>query len=105
MHEDKQRAPQTAGRSAKHADQRSAISSRFEQFEKRQRELWQFTFAVLFALAVFFAWTSWAAIRSFAHRFEALQHVILVVVITLFVAYMWRKTSKSSELSGRMHCP
>src|SRR5229473_5786990 len=102
MHEDKQRAPQTAGRSAKHADQRSAISSRFEQFEKRQRELWQFTFAVLFALAVFFAWTSWASIRSFANRYEALPHVLLVVLIALFGAYIWRKTQEISELRGLM---
>src|SRR6266478_742481 len=102
MHEDKQRAPQTAGRSAKHADQRSAISSRFEQFEKRQRELWQFTFAVLFALAVFFAWTSWASIRSFANRYEALPPVLLVVVIALFGTYMWKKTQEISELRGLM---
>src|SRR6266436_5988207 len=103
MHEDKQRDAQAAGRSTPPVDKHAAISSRFEQFEKRQRELWRFTFAVLFALAVFFAWTSWAAIRSFAHRFEALPHVLLVVVIALFGAYMWRKTSEISELRGLMH--
>jgi two-component system NtrC family sensor kinase len=79
---------------------RAAISSRFEQFEKRQKELWRFTFAVLFALAVFFAWTSWAAIRNFAHRYEALPHILLVLVIALFGAYMWNKTRELSELRG-----
>src|SRR5260370_22745942 len=103
MYDDKQRAPETAGRSAQHANKQALISSRFEHFEKRQKELWKFTFAVLFALAVFFAWTSWASIRSFAHRFEALPHVLLVVVIALFGAYMWKKTSEISELRGRMH--
>src|SRR5467141_1932883 len=103
MIEENQRGSRPARRSSPGAGSRSSISSRFEQFEKRQRELWQFTFAVLFALAVFFAWTSWAAIRSFAHRFEALPHVLLVVVIALFGAYMWRKTSEISELRGLMH--
>src|SRR5258708_20591618 len=93
----------TAGNPSPGAGARSVITSRFEQFEKRQRELWRFTFAVLFALAVFFAWTSWASIRSFAHRFEALPHVLLVVVIALFGAYMWKKTSEISELRGLMH--
>src|SRR5467141_785135 len=103
MVEENQRGSRPARGSSPGAGSRSSITSRFEQFEKRQRELWQFTFAVLFALAVFFAWTSWAAIRSFAHRFEALPHVLLVVVIALFGAYMWRKTSEISELRGLMH--
>src|SRR5437879_1848740 len=103
MQADKQRNASPAPGSAPGTDHRSSVSSRFEQFEKRQRELWRFTFAVLFALAVFFAWTSWASIRSFAHRFEALPHVLLVIVIALFGAYMWKKTTEISELRGLMH--
>src|SRR6266436_1631906 len=103
MFEENQRGSRPAGGSSPGATSRPSVSSRFEQFEKRQKELWQFTFAVLFALAVFFAWTSWASIRSFAHRFEALPHVLLVVVIALFGAYMWRKTQEISELRGLMH--
>jgi PAS domain S-box-containing protein len=102
MPEESQRAPQTAGRPAQPADKHTAISSRFEQFEKRQKELWRFTFAVLFALAVFFAWTSWAAIRSFAGRYEVLAPVLLVVLIALFGAYMSKKTHEISELRGLM---
>src|SRR6476660_291354 len=103
MAEENQRPSRRARSSSPGAEGRPSVASRFEQFEKRQRELWQFTFAVLFALAVFFAWTSWAAIRSFAHRFEALPHVLLVVVVALFGAYMWKKTSEVSELRGLMH--
>ncbi len=102
MYDDKQRAPETAGRSPQHANKQALISSRFEHFEKRQKELWRFTFAVLFALAVFFAWTSWASIRSFASRYEAFAHILVVVVIALFVAYVWKKTQELSELRGLM---
>jgi len=103
MAEEHQRPSRPSRGSSPGAESRPSVISRFEQFEKRQRELWRFTFAVLFALAVFFAWTSWAAIRSFAHRFEALPHVLLVVVIALFGTYMWKKTSEVSELRGLMH--
>src|SRR5713101_5248192 len=102
MPNDNQDARGTAGNTSPGAGARSVITSRFEQFEKRQRELWRFTFAVLFALAVFFAWTSWASIRSFANRYEALPHVLLVVLIALFGAYIWRKTQEISELRGLM---
>src|ERR1700687_3999002 len=102
MPEDNQRAPHTAGRSAQQADQRAAVSSRFEQFEKRQSELWRLTFVVLFVLAVFFAWTSWGSIRSFAHRYEVAPPLLFVVLIGLFGWYMWNKTHEISELRGLM---
>src|ERR1700686_1847044 len=102
MLEDNQRDPQIPGRSTLHADQRAAISSRFEQFEKRQSELWRLTFVVLFVLAVFFAWTSWGSIRAFAHRYEAAPPVLFVVLIGLFGWYMWNKTHEISELRGLM---
>jgi PAS domain S-box-containing protein len=88
------------------ADGRSTISSRFEEFERRQRELWRLTFLVLFVLALFFAWLSWDSIRIFAHRYEALEalakSVGLVVLVLLFGAYMWKKTHEISELRGLM---
>ena len=43
--------------------------------------------------------TSWATIRSLAHRYEALP-IGLVVLIALFGAYMWKKTQEISELRG-----
>jgi PAS domain S-box-containing protein len=102
MLEDNQRAPRTPPRSTQGTDSHSAISSRFEKFEKRQSELWRLTFVVLFVLALFFAWTSWDSVRSFAHRYEALP-IGLVVLIALFGAYMWKKTQEISELRGLMH--
>jgi PAS domain S-box-containing protein len=102
MLEKDQNAPRQTGGSSPQADRRSAISSRFDQFERRQKELWRFTFLVLFVLAVFFAWTSWASIRSFASRYEALAPILFVLVIGLFGAYMWKKSQEVSELRGLM---
>src|SRR5947208_2033519 len=102
MLEDNQRVPPNPGRSAQQADQRAAITSRFEQFEKRQSELWRLTFVVLFVLAVFFAWTSWGSIRSFAHRYEVALPVLFVVLIGLFGWSVWNKTHEISELRGLM---
>jgi PAS domain S-box-containing protein len=80
-------------------NRRSAITSSFERFEKRQNELWRLTFLVLFLLVLAYAWTSWGSIRSLAHRFEALP-IGLVVLVGLFTAYMWKKTREISELRG-----
>jgi len=76
---------------------RSAISSSFERFEKRQNELWRLTFLILFLLVLAYAWTSWGSIRNLTHHFEALP-IGLVVLVALFSAYMWKKTREISEL-------
>src|SRR2546426_287822 len=78
---------------------RSAISSSFERFERRQNELWRLTFLILFLLGLAYAWTSWGSMRSQAVRFEALP-IGLVVLVALFGAYMWKKTREISELRG-----
>src|SRR5919108_4315457 len=78
---------------------RSAISSSFERFEKRQNELWRLTFLILFLLVLAYAWTSWGSIRNLTHHFEALP-IGLVVLVALFSAYMWKKTREISELRG-----
>ena len=101
MSDENQNAPRTTGASSPGADRRSAITSRFEQFEKRQSELWRLTFLVLFLLVLAYAWTSWGSIRSLAHRYEALP-IGLVVLVVLFGAYMWKKTQEISELRGLM---
>src|SRR5882762_9058171 len=101
MHEDNQRAQQTGGRSTPQTDQHAVISARFEQFEKRQRELWLMAILVIFLLGVAYAWTSWDSIRSLAHNYEALP-IGFVVLIVLFGVYMWNKTQEISELRGLM---
>jgi PAS domain S-box-containing protein len=78
---------------------RSTISSRLEQFEKRQSELWRLTFVLLLILSIVFAFTSWGTIRSLAHRFEALP-IGLVVLVALFGFYAWKRTQEISELRG-----
>ena len=78
---------------------RSTIASRFEQFEKRQSELWRLTFILLLILSVVFALTSWDTIRSLAQRFEALP-IGLVVLVALFGLYAWKRTQEISQLRG-----
>src|SRR5258705_9337307 len=101
MQEENQRAPQAGGRPTQPADKHAVISARFEQFEKRQRELWLMAILVIFLLGVAYAWTSWDAIRSLAHHYEALP-IGFVVLIVLFGVYIWKKTQEISELRGLM---
>ena len=101
MHEDHQRAKQSANPSTPHTDKHAVISDRFEQFEKRQRELWLMAILVIFLLGVAYAWTSWDSILSLAHHYEALP-IGFVVLIALFGVYMWNKTQEISELRGLM---
>jgi len=101
MQEENQRTPQAGGRPPQPADKHAAISARFEQFEKRQRELWLMAILVIVLLGVAYAWTSWDAIRSLAHHYEALP-IGFVVLIALFGVYIWKKTQEISELRGLM---
>src|SRR5437899_11210866 len=102
MHEDKQRDARPASGSAPGTDHRSSVSAQFEQFEKRQRELWRCTMLVLFLLAVAYAWTSKDAVHSFGHGLASLP-IWLVILVVLFAAYMWNKTREISALRGLMH--
>src|SRR5712664_366429 len=101
MPEENQHAPQAGARSGRPADKHAAISSRFEEFEKRQSELWRMAILVIVLLGLAYAWTSWGSVRSLAHRFEALP-IGLVVLILLFAAYVWKRTKEISELRGLM---
>src|SRR2546422_11065158 len=101
MLDEKQGARGTTGSSSPGANKRSVICSRFEQFEKRQSELWRMAILVIVLLGLAYAWTSWGSVRSLAHRFEALP-IGLVVLILLFAAYVWKRTQEISELRGLM---
>ncbi|HTQ60428.1 MAG TPA: PAS domain S-box protein [Candidatus Solibacter sp.] len=92
-------SPSSPKDSPSSAVSRSTISSRLEQFEKRQSELWRLTFVLLLILSIVFAFTSWGTIRSLAHRFEALP-IGLVVLVALFGFYAWKRTQEISELRG-----
>ena len=99
MPEDPQNDQRLLGSSTQESSPRSAVTTRLEQFEKRQNELWRLTFFLLLILAVVFAWISWDTIRALAHRFEALP-IGLVVLIGLFGLYAWKRTKEISELRG-----
>jgi PAS domain S-box-containing protein len=99
MSENKKIAPDTAKDSLSGNQQRSAISDRLAQFERRQSELWRLTFLLLFIISVVFAAVSWTSIRSFALHFEALP-IGLVVLVTLFGWHTWKRTREISELRG-----
>src|SRR6266403_2184979 len=104
MAEGNQRPPRPSRGSSPGAEARSSVTSRFEQFEKRQRQLWWLTFLVLFLLGVASVVAAWDSIRSFWHHSEALALSIgLVVLLVLFAVLMWKKTSEISELRGLMH--
>jgi PAS domain S-box-containing protein len=80
-------------------DTHNKVSLRLEQFEKRQKELWNLTFLVLIVLAVVFAAVSWDTIRSLSKQYQALP-IGLVVLVALFTAYIWKKSQEISELRG-----
>ena len=99
MAENKQRAQSAASGSPPQGLSRSTISSRLEQFEKRQSELWRLTFFLLLAVSIVFAVVSWSTIRTLAYRFEALP-IGLVLLVLLFGLYAWKRTQEISELRG-----
>jgi len=78
---------------------RPTISSRLDQFERRQGELWRVTFLLLLLLAVAFAVVSWEHIRALATHYQALPF-LLVVLVASFGFYTWTRTQKISELRG-----
>jgi PAS domain S-box-containing protein len=78
---------------------RPTISSRLDQFEKRQRDLWRLTFLLLLLISIGFAVVSWGTIRTLTQRLEPLLPG-LVVIVVLFIAYAWKRTQEISELRG-----
>jgi PAS domain S-box-containing protein len=78
---------------------RPTVSSRLNQFEKRQRDLWRVTFLLLFLISIGFAVVSWGTIRSLTQRLEPLLPG-LVIIVVLFIAYAWKRTQEISELRG-----
>jgi len=99
MPENKKPASSSGNGSSSNRQHRPAVSERLEQFEKRQKEIWRLTFFLLFVLSIVFAVISWDTIRSLAHRYEALP-VGLVILVTLFGLYAWKRTQEISELRG-----
>ena len=72
-------------------------SARLEQFERRQNELWQQAFLLLFILTIFFAWISWDSTRILANQYKVLP-IGLVVLVALFGLHTWRKSREIHRL-------
>src|SRR5579872_7043535 len=81
------------------ASEGPSISSRLEQFEKRQGQLWRLTAFLLLIMSVGFAIVSWSTIKSLALRYEPLLPLLFFVVL-LFLAYAWKRNQEISELRG-----
>src|SRR5262244_62414 len=78
---------------------RGNITSRFERFEKRQTELSRLTSLLLIIITSVFAWLAWPTIQNLMKNARALP-IGLVVLVALFVAYTWKRSSEMSELRG-----
>jgi len=70
-----------------------------DRLTRRERGVWRAALVLLGALALAFAVTSWDSIRAMQHHLEALP-VGLVLLVSLFVAYAWSKTTEIAELRG-----
>jgi PAS domain S-box-containing protein len=77
----------------------STITSRLNNYEKRQQELWRLTFLILLIVTFAFAWFSWDSLRTLSFRLEALPFGLVLLVI-LLGAYVWKKSQEIAELRG-----
>jgi PAS domain S-box-containing protein len=88
-------------RSAPSRDASLTAEARLQEFEKRQAELWRLTFFLLLIVTVVFAWMAWGTVLREKSHSEALAYAIgLIVLVVLFGAYIWKKTTEISELKG-----
>ena len=70
-----------------------------DRLTRRERGVWRAALVLLTTLALAFAITSWDSISAMPHHLEALP-VGLVLLVALFVAYAWSKTTEIAELRG-----
>jgi two-component system NtrC family sensor kinase len=77
----------------------TALNLDRDRLTRRERGVWRMALLLLAVLAIALAATSWDQIRAMPRNMEALP-VGLVVLVTLFVTYAWRKTNEISELRG-----
>ena len=80
---------------------RTSVSSRFEQFEKRQTQLARLTSFLLIVITSFFAWLAWPTIRTLTANLNPKALTIgLVTLVILFAAYTWQRGREVAELRG-----
>src|SRR5271165_1984795 len=82
-------------------DASQTAEARLQKFEKRQAELWRLTFFLLLIVTIVFSWMAWGTLLHEKPHSEALAYTVgLVVLVALFGAYIWKKTTEISELKG-----
>src|ERR1700676_5614169 len=97
-----QRDASTAAPASPSGENRGTVTSRFEQFEKRQTQLSRATSFLLIVITVVFLWLAWPTIRTLTENSRTLS-VGLVTLVVLFVAYTWKRSSEMAELRGLVH--
>ncbi len=78
---------------------RPTLSSRLDQYEKNQTELWRLTFLLLVIISIGFAIVSWSTFKSLALRYEPLLP-LLFFVVAIFIIYAWKRNREIAELRG-----
>jgi PAS domain S-box-containing protein len=96
---DRENQNNKAAAGSSQVSEKTSVSARLEQFERRQNELWRLTLVLLLVLATVFAVVSWGTLRTLTHRFEALP-IGLVILVVLFGVHVWKRTQEISELRG-----
>ena len=75
----------------------AAVPAHFELLARRERHLWRLAMVVLAALTIALAVVSRGWLRDLPYNLEALP-IGLVVLVALFGAYTWMKSTEISEL-------
>src|SRR5260221_4475437 len=75
-----------------------SLSSRLEQFEKRQADLWRLIYLILVVVVSAFLWTSWPTLRGFVYRLYGAAFCVVAQGILLgrFVLVRLRGDSELS---------
>jgi len=75
------------------------VSITRDHLGRAERGVWRSALALLAILSLAFAATNWSSIRAMPRSLEALP-IGLVVLVFLFAAYAWSKTTEIAELRG-----
>jgi PAS domain S-box-containing protein len=101
MPDQQQDASGSSAGSPSSGENRGSVSSRFEQFEKRQTELARLTSFLLIVITSFFAWLAWPTIRTLTQDLNPKALTIgLVALVVLFAMYTWQRGKEMAELRG-----
>jgi PAS domain S-box-containing protein len=99
MSERDQRVRDASADPSSSGETRGSVSSRFEQFERRQTQLARLTSFLLILITTVFAWLAWPTIRTLTDNAQT-KTIGLIVLVALFVAYTWKRNREMADLRG-----